>query len=277
MTPSPGPLLAKGRTAEVYAWRDNEIVKLFYEWCPAQWVQQEVKNCEALATTPLPTPHLLGSVEINGRPGIVYEAVTGPSMLKVSNTKPWLLFRLARQFAELHTLIHQQNGGNLPSLLSTLNAAVDGAGSLPPTTMQAVQEMVKTLPDGHALCHCDFHPDQVLLTDDGPVIIDWMTAQQGHPLADVARTAVLLMVGQVPYAGLAMRAFVNLWRGLFRRTYLTHFFRLNPHFSRDALQTWMIPIAAARLTEGIPGEKEPLLSFLDSSLPSGNSEARLRS
>jgi len=272
MPPSPGPLLARGRTAEVYAWRDHEIIKLFYAWCSPQWVQQELKIGQAMTTMPLPTPRLLDSVEMDGRLGIVYERVTGSSMLKVANTKPWLLFRMARQFAELHTLIHRQNGGDLPSLLPTLNAAVDGAESLPPAVKQAVQKITITLPDGHALCHGDFHPDQVLLTNNGPVIIDWMTAQQGHPLADVARTAVLLTVGQVPYAGVAMRAFVNLWRGVFRCAYLTHYFRLNPHFSRDTLQTWMIPVATARLTEGIPGEKELLLNFLVSCLQSGNFE-----
>jgi hypothetical protein len=32
-TNSPGPLLALGRTAEVYAWQDNQVLKLFYAWC----------------------------------------------------------------------------------------------------------------------------------------------------------------------------------------------------------------------------------------------------
>lgn len=269
MSPSPGPLLAVGRTAEVYAWHENEILKLFYAWCSPQWVQQEVKIGQVLTTMSLPTPRLLDSVEIDGRLGIIYERVTGPSMLKVSNSKPWLLFRMARQFAELHAVIHRHDGKDLPPLLPTLNAAVDRAEILPPAMKQEVQKIVMTLPDGHTLCHCDFHPDQVLLANNGPIIIDWMTAQQGHPLADVARTAVLLMVGQVPYAGPTMRSFVNLWRGMFRRTYLTHYFRMNPQFSRDQLRIWMVPVAAARLTEGIEGEENSLLTFLAASLSSG--------
>jgi len=28
------PLIAQGRTAEVYAWQDNQVLKLFYAWCP---------------------------------------------------------------------------------------------------------------------------------------------------------------------------------------------------------------------------------------------------
>jgi Phosphotransferase enzyme family len=268
---TPGPLLARGRTAEVYAWRDNEIIKLFYPWCPPAWVEHEVKNGQIVSEMPLPTPSLIDTVEIDGRLGIIYEQVTGPSMLTVFRTKPWLLLRIARQFAQLQTMIHEQDGGDLPSLLPTIAAAVDSVETLPPATKQEIQTLVTTLPDGHRLCHCDFHPDQVLLTDNGAVIIDWMTAQQGHPLADVARTTVLLMVGQVPYANAGMRAFVNLWRGLFRRAYLTQYFRMNQHFAPDTLRSWMIPVAAARLTEGIPGEKQRLLNFLDSSLSPNDS------
>jgi len=33
-----GPLIAKGRTAEVYAWQGNKVLKLFFDWCPMEWV-----------------------------------------------------------------------------------------------------------------------------------------------------------------------------------------------------------------------------------------------
>jgi len=29
-TPIPGPLIARGRTAEVYAWQDKQVLKLFH-------------------------------------------------------------------------------------------------------------------------------------------------------------------------------------------------------------------------------------------------------
>jgi aminoglycoside phosphotransferase (APT) family kinase protein len=64
-----------------------------------------------------------------------------------------------------------------------------------------VLEGLERLPQGAALCHFDFHPDQVLMTQRGPVVIDWMTAFRGHPLADVARSCVLLSFGQAPNSG----------------------------------------------------------------------------
>jgi Ser/Thr protein kinase RdoA (MazF antagonist) len=33
-------------------------------------------------------------------------------------------------------------------------------------------ERLNQLPDGDALCHGDYHPDNVLMTRNGPIIID---------------------------------------------------------------------------------------------------------
>jgi aminoglycoside phosphotransferase (APT) family kinase protein len=118
------------------------------------------------------------------------------------------------------------------------------------------------LPEGNALCHLDFHPDQVIMTAHGPRIIDWMSACDGPPLADVARTLLLLRVGQVPYGGVAMRALATVCRRRFRRTYIRRYSELNPTASLREVELWMIPLAAARLREGISGEERPLLRFV---------------
>ena len=47
------------------------------------------------------------------------------------------------------------------------------------------------MPDESRLLHNDFHPDNIMLTPNGPVIIDWIDATCGHPLADVARTLIM--------------------------------------------------------------------------------------
>jgi aminoglycoside phosphotransferase (APT) family kinase protein len=262
----PGSLIAKGRTAEVYTWQEGQILKLFYDGCPPSWTQHEIDIGRVVATLILPTPKLIDIVKIEGRQGIIYERVDGPTMLKLSNTKPWLLFHLARQLAELHTQMHKQDGAGLAPLRSSLKTTIQQVENLSPSLKAGVLRMLERLPDESALCHFDFHPGQVIITARGPVIIDWMTAVQGHPLADVARTSIILMVGQVPGAGWAMRAIVNLWKGLFYQTYIARYLELHPGVTRDDVTTWMVPVAAGRLNEGITVEQEPLLRFIASNL-----------
>jgi hypothetical protein len=42
------------------------------------------------------------------------------------------------------------------------------------------------------LLHLDLHPENVMLTPDGPVVIDWYTAEEGHPGLDWAMSALIL-------------------------------------------------------------------------------------
>lgn len=43
-----------------------------------------------------------------------------------------------------------------------------------------------------AIVHLDLHPENVVLTATGPVVLDWTTAARGAPGLDVAMTAVVL-------------------------------------------------------------------------------------
>ncbi|MFI1467891.1 phosphotransferase family protein [Streptomyces wuyuanensis] len=61
------------------------------------------------------------------------------------------------------------------------------------------------------MLHLDLHPGNVILTQRGPVVIDWCNAGAGDPAADVAMTMVTVGSADVP--GLAAR----LGRGLLLR------------------------------------------------------------
>jgi aminoglycoside phosphotransferase (APT) family kinase protein len=51
---------------------------------------------------------------------------------------------------------------------------------------------------GEQLAHFDLHPDNVLLSPRGPVVIDWSNASRGDAADDVALTWVILATSVVP-------------------------------------------------------------------------------
>jgi aminoglycoside phosphotransferase (APT) family kinase protein len=264
-----GPI-ARGRTADVYAWPDNQVLKLFNDWVPEDWIQRELEIGRALAATSLPTPRLVERVSLDGGRGIVFERVAGPSMLQILTARPWRVVSLARQFAELHSMIHAQSGASfgagLASVRSSLAATLAQIESVPSQIRDEAMHRLGRLPDGAALCHFDFHPDQIMLTPRGPVILDWMSARQGHPLADVARTLVLTTFGQAPHLNRLMQSLINVFRGAFGRQYLGRYLELQPQATRGQVEAWMLPVAAARLAEDIPGERHAILAFIARSL-----------
>ncbi len=265
--PARGQLLARGRTAEVYAWATGQVLKLFYEWVPQEWIQREVQVGRYLAASTLPTPRLLDDVSVDGRHGLVFERVEGPTMLGLLPRKPWLLPKMARHFADLHLAIHERRAPDLPPVRPYLQAAILKAEGLPSQVRDQTLKILAGLPDGDALCHFDFHPDQVVLAIAGPTILDWMTAFRGHPLADVARTSTLIRFGQAPHANWLMQRAVNTVRSAFHNRYIRRYMRLHYAGIMEDLRSWMLPVATARLADNVSGERESILDFLKTSLP----------
>ena len=59
-------------------------------------------------------------------------------------------------------------------------------------------KVLERLPDDKFLCHGDFHPDQIIMSPKGPIVIDWITAIKGSPASDVAQSSLVLRLGAPP-------------------------------------------------------------------------------
>lgn len=255
-----GKLVGKGRTAEVYQYGEGKIVKLFLDWCRPAWVEREYRAACVVQSTGLPVPQASELVEIDGRRGIVYQYVAGPTLLGTMTSKPWTLFAAARLLAKEHALIHEKQVYGLPAQRAFLQRELAEGPNIPPEVRERSLAVLDTLPDAARLCHGDYHPDNIIMSPQGPMVIDWSNVTCGNPLADVART--LLMLGS-PYLPpeTPAKPIIRAMRRLFRRAYLKNYLQLTGA-SLDEVHRWLIPMAAARLEDRIPEEREYLLVLL---------------
>jgi aminoglycoside phosphotransferase (APT) family kinase protein len=260
-----GVPIARGRTAEVFTWQDGQVLKLFYDWVPPTWVETEAKASRAVYEAGLPAPAVGGVVEADGRRGIVFERVEGPSMLAEWKSKPWALARSARQLAELHAAIHALPGAGLPAYRERLEGSIRATRALPAHLKDAALSALARLPGGDALCHGDFHPDNVIMTARGPIIIDWMTAVRGNPLADVARTSLLLCMAALP-PGTRGVWIIDAARRLYHAVYLRRYLQLHPTLRGD-IAAWRLPTLTARLNENIAAEQASVLAAIEALVP----------
>ena len=254
-----GRLIAQGRTAEIYAWTDGYVLKLFRDWCPPSWLDYEFRIARIVQDAKLPVPAVSEIVEVKGRRGLVYERVDGPSMLRVIQTHPWQVRRLGRLMADLHAAIHNLSVPDLPSYKVRLTRDITAAAALPDDLKTAALARLSSLPDGTALCHGDFHLDNIIMARGGPVIIDWMTAASGNPLADMARTRMIIYTGTPPNWGALQLWLLGRLRAQLQSAYLGRYAQLRP-FDRQEFAAWQPVMAAARLNEKIAGEREWLLA-----------------
>lgn len=252
--------IAVGRTAEVYAWEDGQVLKLYRDWCPKDWVDHEAKIARVVNTAGIPAPVAGEILEVEGRRGILYERVNGPDMLEAMKTNPLKIAAYGRWLAQLHLAMHRSANDSLPSQRDSMIWSINAAKDLPDELRQPVLKRLEDLPDSGQLCHGDFHPGNVILSQRGPVVIDWMTAVRGHPAADLARTRLLLTIGDPPQGGV-WGMIIRTLRGVYVRSYLAEYARSAPEIVRlsDAFISIM---AAARLNEGIITEREKLLKLV---------------
>jgi uncharacterized protein (TIGR02172 family) len=260
-----GKLIGQGRTAEIYVWGNTQALKLYHVGWSASWVEHEAQVSRAVATTGLPVPTTGEVLEVDGRFGILLERVSGPSMLQQFSARPWTVAHSLRVFTDLHLAMHAHNVPGLPSQREQLARFISEASAASATIQAQALEQLERLPDDHILCHGDYHPDNVLMTQTGPVIIDWGGASSGHPLADVARTELLLQMGEPPPSQ-KNRWLLTSARALVRRAYIRRYLRLHPASARE-LAVWRFPIAVARLSEGIVEERDKLLRLIEASRP----------
>jgi Ser/Thr protein kinase RdoA (MazF antagonist) len=238
-------LVGKGFCADVYAWGQGRVLKLFHGSIARERAHREFTATRAVHATGLPVPAAYELVEIGGQPGIVFERIEGASLLGRTQKRPWRIFAAVRQVAEFHAQIHRCTApADLPALRDRIAARIDTSDS-PAPDKRAARERLAALPDGTTLCHGDFHPGNILLSPRGPVVIDWSAASRGHPVGDVACTSRLMRTANLPpwtpwYAHVLLRGL----RSAMHRSYLKWYFRQHPG-SRREVEQWQLPLAVA--------------------------------
>ena len=147
------PLIGRGRAADVFDLGNGRVLRRYRTPHPGI-VEREATAMQHLRAHGAPVPEVF---EASGE-DMVMERLTGISMLDAMKSRPWRARAIGRQLASLQRVVHAIPAGDV---------------ALP------------RFSDGDAILHFDLHPDNVMLTDDGPVIIDWSNVAVGAPMADV--------------------------------------------------------------------------------------------
>jgi aminoglycoside phosphotransferase (APT) family kinase protein len=161
----PGPPLGSGRSAEIYDLGRGRVLRRYRD--RARPAEREAEVISWAGAHGVPVPEVF---DVDG-PDIVMEKVDGPTMLADLARRPWRLASHAATLARLHEQVHA-----VP--------AVDGRRA--------------PFGDDGVLLHLDLHPDNVLMSARGPVLIDWEGAGRGPAEADLAICWVVVAMSLVP-------------------------------------------------------------------------------
>lgn len=247
-TDSPlGPLLARGRTADVHAWKPGEVIKLYHDWFSLEDIEYEARQARAVHASGARCPGVGEVLSLDGRNALVYTRVDGVPMQEVLLRKPWRALTCGRDMAELHAQMHGcMAGPELPDQQRRLAAKLEAAASLPVALRERLLTALATMPADARVCHGDLHPGNIMVTSEGAVVIDWIDAVRGNPLADLARSTILLLGTADNVPNPVLKGFIRL----FHRVYLQRYFQLRPGGQAE-YRLWLPIVAGARLSENI--------------------------
>jgi len=259
-----GKLVGQGRTAEVYEYSGDKIIKLFRKGIPANVIKNEYIISLGLYNEGLPVPKVFEFIEDGDRCGIVYEKIEGKSMLKYISSKPWKINEEARRLANLHKSIQKDIKIQIPDQKVRLKGDIARTELLNAEVKDKLYRYIDTLKSDTILCHGDLHPDNILITKEKVVIIDWMTATKGNPLVDIARTSVIFKYGCVPEdKSFVEKKIINTIRNKFYSGYIKQYLQISNN-SIEEIEQWELPVMAARLTEWLSqNEKKLLLTYVN--------------
>ncbi|MGG3281323.1 phosphotransferase family protein [Paenibacillus solani] len=243
-----GELVGMGNTANVYRWGNHEVIKVFHDHFNSTYeANKEAKNAELISSLNLRAPQYSGLLEYEGKSCLVYERIDGPTMLwQIEPTKENISYH-AKLMAQLHAEIHQARVDMEPNLKTEIGALIDSSAVTNDHEKQMIQHILHTLPEGHTVCHYDFHPDNIIISPQGPIVIDWLNVWIGHQAADVARSSMMMQSHSLPPNAPDWLANRPL-RELFHHEYLKEYGLLTG-MDETMINEWMAPTLAARIVE----------------------------
>ena len=186
----PGGLIASGRDGDIFEFGPGLVLRKTRD---GRSIEHEARIMQYAADHGYPVPKV-HEVRAGGSE-IVMTRVDGPVMMDAMLKQPWAMPRFASMLADLHDQLHE---------------------------IAAPDWVRPGLVSGDRLVHFDLHPLNVLLSADGPVVIDWANAARDDGLSDVATSYVLLTCPQMPgprALGIAMQPLRVMLAKIFARRY----------------------------------------------------------
>lgn len=239
-------VIAVRNNKTVYRDGDN-CVKVFDSEFSKADILNEALNQARVEETGLNIPKIKEVTTIDGKWAIVSEFIKGKTLARLMEENPEKKHEYLEKFVDLQIEVHSQKCPLLNKLKDKMNRKISQA-DLDATTRYDLHTRLEGMPKHTKLCHGDFNPSNIIITDDGKAyIIDWSHATQGNASADVARTYLLFwLAGEIDDA--------NEYLDLFCKKTDT---------AKQYVQKWMPIVAASQSVKGNEKEREFLLSWVD--------------
>lgn len=226
----------------------DTIVKVFTKEHGKANVFNEALCHARVEETGLRVPELLGVEKLDDQWALKIKYVEGRTLQELMDENPDNLEEYMEQFVALQLEMHKCHAALLPFQKEKLARKLNSVKDLINATIRyEICTRLDSMPNHTKLCHGDFNPSNVIVSDDGTLsIVDWAHATQGNASGDAATTYLQFALKDQKLADLYLNLFCE-----------------KSDTPKQYVQKW-IPVAAAlQLTNRIEEEKDFLMRWID--------------
>lgn len=239
-------VIAVRNTKTVYHDGDK-CIKVFNENFSKSDVLNEALNQARIEELGLRIPKILEVSMVDGKWAIVSQFIKGKTLSQLMKEEPNKKDEYIDMLVDLQLEVQSKTCPLLNKLKDKMNYKIM-ATDLDATTRYDLHTRLEGMPKHNKVCHGDFCPSNVIVTDDGtPYIIDWAHATQGNASADAATTYLTFVLRYD-------KAIADEYLKLFCQKSKT---------AMQYVQKWMPIVAASHLLDSNETEKELLLNWVN--------------
>lgn len=241
-------LIAESEKVRVYE-SDGKCVKVFKD--PAE--PKSVVLYEALTHTRVEEtgfariPPFEEIIKVDGCWAIIYQHISGKTVDELMKENPSKKDYYLEKMADLQIEINSLHSTKLSRQSDYLKRSIEGLEMIDDVKKYELLTRLSSMPKHSKLCHGDFSPDNIIVSDDVVFIVDWLKAKQGNASADVAKTYLnFCLKHRTESAEKYLRIYCN-----------------KTGTSVKYVHDWLPIVAAAQLKFKRPEERELLLTWID--------------
>lgn len=227
-------------------YRDGDIcIKVFNNNYTKADVLNEALNHAKIEETGLNIPKILEVSMIDGKWAIVSEYIKGKTLARLMEENPERKSEYLELLVNLQVEVQSKTCLPLNKLKDQINKKIYRC-ELEVTTKYDLYTRLESMPRHNKVCHGDFTPANVIITEDGtPYILDWSHVTQGNASADAVITYLTIrLTGDEKAAEKYLELFCE-----------------KSNTEMEYVRKWIPIVAASQSVKGNEKERELLLSW----------------
>jgi aminoglycoside phosphotransferase (APT) family kinase protein len=235
-------LIASGRQADVF-FDNSKAIKLFKYPFNKTEVEQEANLQKMAYEYGLPVPKIYETIELNGKQAIVMEYINGiPLGVKMLDDRKNAV-KYIEDSVDIQIKIHKISTDTFPSMKEKQEKKIIEAKYLVTSQRENLLLELSKKTFENKLCHGDYHVNNLIVTNEGIKIIDWVDSTSGSPAADVYRTYLLYLLDAPEIAELYLNMYCK-----------------KTGINREKIIRWGPLVAGGKLSEQLTAEQVKIIN-----------------